>query len=87
MSVGHESIEMNLSTGREFVFLLEGPHIPYMGSVYGVFSSWELLVEHTECGANVAIGMISERMLNTAARRIGRKHAALLGCTFTLPEC
>jgi hypothetical protein len=85
MSVRHQAVKMQLSTGPEWVYLLEGPHITYMGSIYGVFSSWELLLEHVESGCNVSIGMISERFLTAEDRETGRMHAALLESLFVLP--
>jgi hypothetical protein len=68
------------------VYLLEGPHLLYMGSVYGVFASWESLVEYCESGKGAAIGVVSERLLSPADRETGRMHAALLECLYILPE-
>ena len=86
MSIRHESVTLQFPSGPAAVYLLEGPHLLYMGSVYGVFESWESLVEYCESGKGAAIGVVSERLLSPADRETGRMHAALLECLYILPE-
>ena len=85
MSVYHRSVLLQTGLGPTEVYLLEGPHVLYIGEVYGVFSRWEDLLEHCETGANLAIGMISHRFLTAEQSENGRMHATLLECKYVPP--
>jgi hypothetical protein len=86
MSIRHESVTLQFSTGPKQVYLLQGAFVPYLGVIYGVFESWELLMEHANGGYSSGIAVISEYLLSTADCETGRMHAALLECRYTIPN-